>query len=52
MILAGKDKGKSGEVSDVIRSKNHIYVKAMNTVSTVVYVYGVLQRKVTSNRPL
>lgn len=33
MILAGKDKGKTGEVSDVIRSKNHFYVKGMNTVS-------------------
>ncbi|EDO47740.1 predicted protein, partial [Nematostella vectensis] len=31
VILAGKDKGKTGLVTDVIRSKNHLYVKGMNT---------------------
>lgn len=30
MVLAGKDRGKAGEVSEVVRSKNWVFVKGMN----------------------
>ena len=33
MILAGKDKGKIGQISEVVRSKNWVFVEGLNCVS-------------------
>ena len=33
MLLSGKDKGKTGKVSEVVRSKNWVFVEGLNTVS-------------------
>ena len=35
MLLSGKDKGKTGKVSEVVRSKNWVFVEGLNTVSSV-----------------
>ena len=32
MLLSGKDKGKIGKVTEVVRSKNWVFVEALNTV--------------------
>ena len=32
MLLTGKDKGKIGKVTEVVRSKNWVFVEALNTV--------------------
>lgn len=31
MLLSGKDKGKTGKVSEVVRSKNWVFVEGLNT---------------------
>ena len=33
MLLTGKDKGKIGKVTEVVRSKNWVFVEALNTVT-------------------
>lgn len=33
MLLSGKDKGKTGKVTEVVRSKNWVFVEGLNTVS-------------------
>lgn len=35
MLLSGKDKGKVGKVTEVVRSKNWVFVEGLNTVSEV-----------------
>ena len=36
MLLSGRDKGKTGTVTEVVRSKNWVFVEGLNTVSKLV----------------
>ena len=41
MLLSGKDKGKTGTVTEVVRSKNWVFVEGLNTVSKLVSKWDV-----------
>ena len=41
MLLSGKDKGKTGTVTEVVRSKNWVFVEGLNTVSKLVCKWDV-----------
>ena len=41
MLLSGKDKGKTGTVTEVVRNKNWVFVEGLNTVSKLVSKWDV-----------
>ena len=41
MLLSGKDKGKTGTVTEVVRSKNWVFVEGLNTVSKLISKWDV-----------
>lgn len=41
MLLSGKDKGKTGTVTEVVRSKNWVFVEGLNTVRKLVSKWDV-----------
>ena len=43
MLLSGKDKGKTGTVTEVVRSKNWVFVEGLNTVSKLISKWDVCQ---------
>ena len=43
MLLSGKDKGKTGTVTEVVRSKNWVFVEGLNTVSKLISKWDVCE---------